>query len=178
MGCINRSSAWHCNLTSETPVTAMEATPLVPALELGSAVTASTDATAWLLVSIPATSETASTLGMMGTVESPPTMALTTWIVSALAMVVLAILALVERSTMVVAMLDLGLGLVHMASGLVVAMDMATPVLPPTLVVVQHDMATATTSRWSILRRGEVEAETLGLGLFCMHARICKIHKI
>merc|ERR1719409_452930 len=91
---------------------------------------------------IPATSETASTLGMMGTVESPPTMALTTWIVSALAMVVLAILALVERSTMVVAMLDLGLGLVHMASGLVVAMDMATPVLPPTLVVVQHDMAT------------------------------------
>merc|ERR1712072_853320 len=139
MGRINRSSAWHCNLTSETPVTAMEATPLVPALELGSAVTASTDATAWLLVPIPATSETASTLGMMGTVESPPTMALTTWIVSALAMV--------ERSTMVVAMLDLGLGLVHMASGLVVAMDMATPVLPPTLVVVQHDMATATTSR-------------------------------
>merc|ERR1712216_958346 len=143
MGCINRSSAWHCNLTSETPVTAMEATPLVPALELGSAVTASTDATAWLLVPIPATSETASTLGMMGTVESPPAMALTTRIVSVLAMV---LLALVERSTMVVAMLDLGLGLVHMASGLVVAMDMATPVLPPTLVVVQHDMATATTS--------------------------------
>merc|ERR1712072_493570 len=116
-------------------------------LGAGSAVTASTDATAWLLVPIPATSETASTLGMMGTVESPPAMVLTTWIVSALAMVVLAILALVERSTMVVAMLDLGLGLVHMASGLVVAMDMATPVLPPTLVVVQHDMATATTSR-------------------------------
>merc|ERR1711977_301674 len=98
----------------------------------------------WVTVPTPATSATASMLGMMAIVVSPPPTAVQTWTVPPLGMVVVMGMDLGMDSEALVVVS----GLERTAMGLVVVMGMAMRV---PVVLGMHDMAMATTSEKEIL---------------------------